>query len=68
MCLLAVLIACEPTSVYSTSAVKVAFANTELSVPQKFLLPALPNSLVPQNVRLDDQKGISLRIAVVDLA
>jgi len=67
MCLVAVLIACEPTAVYSDSDVKVTFADTELSVPQKFLLPALPNSLVPQSGRLDDQKGISLRIPVVDL-
>lgn len=66
MCLVAVLIACEPTSVFSDSDVKVTFANTELSVPQKFLLAALPKSLVPQNGRLDDQKGISLRIPVVE--
>ena len=65
--ILSVLIGCDPSAEETDDAVDVVFRDTKLRVPQKYMLPVLPKSIVPQDHGLDDSRELSLRIPVADL-
>jgi hypothetical protein len=62
-----ILMSCDSAETGAASALKLNFHGTSLSMPSRYVLPALPASITSGGGGLDEGEGISLKIPLSDI-